>query len=149
MPKFTPEQNEQYYRVRLDPFKLRHSKGMEYRAICPLHGGSNPSQLWVNLAEGNFFCFSCQAKGGSAYTFEQELLKAQHPNGIAPSNDQIVASLEAVMGTPFVQRTYATPVSVDGKGWIVSRQETATCTRTRTVRKCSRCGASWTERATK
>jgi hypothetical protein len=110
VPKFTPEQNEQYYRVRLDSYKLRHSKGMEYRAICPLHGGSNPTQLWVNLAEGNFYCFSCQAKGGSAYTFEQELLKAQHPSQISPSHDEAQRSLEQVMGTPFVQRTYAQPI---------------------------------------
>ncbi len=118
MPKFTPEQNEQYYIARLDSFKLHHSKGMEYRSICPLHGGSNNSQLWVNLAEGNFYCFTCQAKGGGAYTFEQEFLKAQHPNGVAPSNDEVVASLEKIMGTPFVQRTHSMPVETGKtKGW--------------------------------
>jgi hypothetical protein len=63
MAKFTVEQNEQYYRVRLDPYKLRHSKGMEHRSICPLHGGSNPTQFWVDFAEGNFLLLLLWRKG--------------------------------------------------------------------------------------
>ena len=115
MPKLTAEQNEQYYRVRLDPYRLHHSKGMEYRALCPLHGGSNPSQLWVNLTEGNYFCFSCQAKGGSAYTFEQALLQSQ---GQTPNHDDVQRSLEAVLGMPLIERTYTAPLeSGRAKGW--------------------------------
>ena len=117
MSRFTSEQNEQYYRVRLDPFKLRHSKGMEHRAICPLHGGSNPTQLWVDLAEGNFFCFSCGAKGGSAYTFEQQFLRVERGTQQAPNHDEVMRSLEQVLGTPFVQRTYSETLNPAKKGW--------------------------------
>lgn len=117
MSKFTPEQNEQYYRVRLDPYKLRHSKNMEHRAVCPLHGGSNPTQLWVDLAEGNFFCFSCGTKGGSAYTFEQQFMRVQRGTAIAPNHDEVMRSLEQVLGTPFVQRTYPEALNPAKKGW--------------------------------
>jgi KaiC/GvpD/RAD55 family RecA-like ATPase len=112
----TAAQNEQYFRVRLDPFKLRHSKGMEHRAVCPLHGGSNPSQLWVDIAEGNWCCFSCGAKGGSAFAFEQAFLKAERHLSQAPPADDIVASLEAILETPFVQRVYPEDVTRSTKG---------------------------------
>jgi hypothetical protein len=118
MAKFTAEQNELYYRVRLDPFKLRHSKGMEHRAMCPLHGGSNPSQLWVDIAEGNYFCFSCGAKGGSAFTFEQAMMRMERGGIQAPSHDEVMRSLETLLGTPFVQRTYSEPlITGQKKGW--------------------------------
>lgn len=118
MASMTQEQTEQYYRIRLDPFKLRHTKGMEHRARCPLHGGSNATALWVNLAEGNFFCFSCNKKGGSAYTFEQEMLRAERGTVQAPAHEEVMRSMEQVLGTPFVQRTYAEPVeSGKTKGW--------------------------------
>jgi hypothetical protein len=115
MAKLTRQQTEQFYRVRLDSYKIRHSKGMEHRAICPLHGGSNPTQFWVDIAEGNYCCFSCGAKGGSAYAFEQALLKVE---GKSPSHDEVMSSLEQVLGTPFVERTY--PETLQGgakKGW--------------------------------
>jgi len=115
MAKFTTEQNEQYYRVRLDPFKLRHSKGLEHRSRCPIHDGSNPTQFWVDFAEGNWCCFSCGAKGPSAFMLELNLLTAEL--GRAPMNDETVASLEKVLGTPFVQRTYAEPLDKAKKGW--------------------------------
>ena len=115
MAKMTAEQSEQYYRVRLDPFKLRHDRGMGYRAICPLHGGSNPTQLWVDIAEGNYRCFSCGAKGGSAYTFEQAFLMAQ---GQKPNHDDVQRSLAEVLGTPFLERTYPELLQTGkGKGW--------------------------------
>jgi len=118
MSRFTAEQNEQYYRIRLDPFHLRHAKGMEHRAMCPLHGGSNPSQLWVDLAEGNYCCFSCGEKGGSIFAFEQALSRKERGTVQAPSHDEVMRNLEAVLGTPFVQRTYATPLTTgQKKGW--------------------------------
>lgn len=49
MSELTAQQREQYFRVRLDPYRLRHSKAMEHRSRCPLHDGSNPSQFWVDL----------------------------------------------------------------------------------------------------
>lgn len=118
MAQLTPEQIEQYYRIRLDPFKLRHAKGMEHRARCPLHGGSNPTALWVDLAEGNFFCFGCQQKGGSAYTFEQQMLRVESGSPQAPGHDEVMRSLEQVLGTPFVQRVH-TELIERGKtaGW--------------------------------
>jgi hypothetical protein len=118
----TSEQNEQYFRIRLDPFKLQHSKGMEHRAVCPLHGGSNPSQFWVDIAEGNWCCFSCGAKGGSAFAFEQAFLKAERHLQQAPPADEIVKSLEAVLGTPFVQRV--NPAWPTGKAFSGGRRIT-------------------------
>jgi KaiC/GvpD/RAD55 family RecA-like ATPase len=115
MSKFTVEQNEQYYRVRLDPFRLRHSKGMEHRSRCPVHGGSNATQFWVDFVEGNFCCFSCGAKGPSAYILEQQLLKSEL--GRPPLHDEVMSSLEAVLGTPFVQRTYPEPLEKSKRGW--------------------------------
>ena len=118
MSKFTPEQTEQYYRIRLDPYKLHHSKGTQYRATCPLHGGSNASALWVDTSEGNFFCFVCQKKGGSAYTFEMEFLRSQNPKGEAPNHDETMRSLEQVLGMPFAQRTIqAAPANPKKGGW--------------------------------
>lgn len=115
MPKFTEEQNEQYYRVRLDPFRLRHAKGMEHRSRCPVHGGNNPTQFWVDIAEGNWCCFSCGAKGPSAFMLELALLKAEL--GRPPLNDEVVRSLEQVLGAPFVQRVYTEPIDRGKKGW--------------------------------
>ena len=118
MPKLTSEQNEQYYRVRLDPYKLRHSKGMEHRARCPFHDSSNPTVLWVDLEEGNYCCFACGEKGGSAFAFEQSLLRKEKGTVQAPSHDDVMRSLEQVLGTPFVQRTYAEPLETgQKKGW--------------------------------
>ena len=115
MAKLIPEQTEQFYRVRLDPYKMRHDRGMGYRSICPLHGGSNPTQLWVDIAEGNYCCFSCGAKGGSPYAFEQAFLKAQ---GQTSNHDDVMRSLAEVLGTPFLARTYPEPLEPDKrKGW--------------------------------
>ena len=115
MAKMTAQQSEQYYRVRLDPYKVRHDRGMGYRAMCPMHGGRNPTQLWVDIAEGNYSCCSCGAKGGSAYTFEQAFLTAQ---GQAPNHDDVMRSLAEVLGTPFLERTYPEPLHPGkSKGW--------------------------------
>jgi hypothetical protein len=119
MAKLTVEQNEQYYRVRLDPYKLRHSKGMEHRSICPLHSGSNPTQFWIDFAEGNFCCFSCGEKGPSAYIFEQKMLA--QTTGRSPMHDEVMRSLEQVLGTPFVQRTYTEPLG-RGKNGLDRKQ---------------------------
>jgi KaiC/GvpD/RAD55 family RecA-like ATPase len=115
MPQLTPEQTEQYYRIRLDPYKIHPSKGMRYRAVCPLHGGSNASQLSVDLSEGWFICFSCQAKGKDPYTFEQ--LMQQRELGHVPQHDIIQRKLEQIIGMPFTQRVYSEPLKKDSKGW--------------------------------
>jgi KaiC/GvpD/RAD55 family RecA-like ATPase len=114
MPNLTPAQIEQYYRIRLDPYKLHPSKGMEYRAMCPLHGGSNASSFWVDLAEGNFFCFSCQEKGSSPYVFEQKMQALEL--GHVPEHDIIQRKLEQIVGMPFTQRIYTEPLVKDAKG---------------------------------
>lgn len=115
MPKFTPEQNENYYRVRLDPFRLRHAKGMEHRSRCPIHGGNNPNSFWADIAEGNWCCFSCGAKGPSAFMLELALLKNEL--GRPPLNDEVLRSMEQTLGTPFVQRVYTEPIDRGKKGW--------------------------------
>lgn len=115
MPSLTPAQTELYYRIRLDPYKLHPSQGMRYRAVCPLHGGSNSSQFSVDLAEGWFICFSCQIKGPSPYVFEQEMQKKEL--GHIPPHDDIQRKLEQIIGTPFTQRVYAEPLKKEAKGW--------------------------------
>ena len=65
--------------------------------MCPLHGGSNPSQLWVDLAEGNYCCFSCGEKGGSIFAFEQALSRRERGTVQAPSHDEVMRKLEAVL----------------------------------------------------
>lgn len=115
MAKLTVDQNEQFFRIRLDPYRLRHSKGTEHRSRCPIHGGNNPSSFWVDIAEGNWCCFSCGAKGPSAYALEQHLLKAEINR--PPLHDEVMKSIETVLGTPFVQRVYTEPIDRAKKGW--------------------------------
>ena len=112
--KLTPEQIEQYWNVRLDGYKLHHSKGFKYRAMCPLHGGTNATQLSMDFGEGNFFCFSCQAKGGSIYTFEQAMLAIELSR--SPMHDEVQASLEKILGSPIVKRTYQRPLNENQRG---------------------------------
>lgn len=115
MNKYTAEQNEQYYKVRLDSFKLHHSKGMQYRSICPLHaGGDNPEALLVNLDEGNFVCFTKGCKGGSIYTFEMMMLKIE---GKLHNVDQVNESLANILGTPFTKRFYGEQIPKEHKPW--------------------------------
>ena len=103
--------------MRLDPFKLHHCSGSGYRAICPIHGGSNASALWVDLEEGNFACFACGVKGGSPYTFEQKLLAVELNCG--PMHDEVQRALETIIGAPFVQRVHDEPIAraKAGNGW--------------------------------
>lgn len=115
MPQLTPAQIELYYRIRLDPYRLTPSQGMKYRAMCPLHGGNNPSQLSVDLAEGWFICFSCQEKGPSPYAFEQKMQALEH--GHVPQHDMIQSKLEQIIGMPFTQRVYNEPLKKEAKGW--------------------------------
>lgn len=117
--KFTQEEIEQYYRIRLDRAAFHHVKGNEYRAKCILHGGDNSSCLWVNVETGGFFCFSCQAKGGGIYSFEQEILRRESTSGQSPESGSITESIHQILGTPFVHRVYAEDVSVKpkGSGW--------------------------------
>lgn len=108
MNKYTAEQNEQYYKIRLDPYKLHHSKGMQFRAQCPIHGGDNPNALLVNLDDGNFKCFTKGCKGGSIYTFEMLLLQAE---GKMHNVDQVKEAIADILGTPLTERFYPEPVS--------------------------------------
>lgn len=117
MPKLTSEQIEQYYRIRLDSYKLHHTKGMEYRSRCPFHDSTNPTVLWVDLAEGNYACFGCGTKGGSPFAFEQAMLKQQSGSSQAPMHDEVKLSLEVTLGTPFVQRIHEEPLPGRKTGW--------------------------------
>lgn len=45
----------------------------QYKIICPFHGDKNPSML-INLDEGKFFCFGCEAHGDAF-----EFVKLYHP----------------------------------------------------------------------
>ena len=116
---FSQAEIEQYYRIRLDRDGLHHVKGSEYRSRCILHHGDNPSSLWVNLETGGFRCFSCGAKGGGIYSFEQEITRRESLSGQALASDGITESIHTVLGTPFAQRVYAEDVRVrpSGRGW--------------------------------
>ena len=114
MPQLTPEQTENYYRIRLDPYKLHPAQGMKYRSMCPFHGGSNSSSFSVDLSEGWFICFSCQEKGPSPYVFEQKMQAKEL--GHVPEHDIIQRKLEQIVGMPFTQRVYTEPLVKDAKG---------------------------------
>lgn len=114
--QFTQSEIEQYYRIRLDRAGFHHVKGNEWRSKCILHGGDNPSCLWVNVEAGAFFCFSCQKKGGGIYSFEQELLRNESASGQAPESGKVTESIHAVLGTPFVSRVYQEDILTKPKG---------------------------------
>ena len=119
LTNYSQSEIEQYYRIRLDRAGFRHIKGNEYRSKCILHGGDNPSCLWVTLDTGGFHCFSCHAKGGGIYSFEQELLRKESASGQAPESGRITESIHAVLGTPFTSRVYTEDISTKpkGSGW--------------------------------
>lgn len=117
--KFTEDQIEQYYKIRLDMFRLRHSKGMQYRSICPFHGGTNPSQMLVHLDEGHFVCFSCGIKGPGIYQFEMELQKLAL--GHVPEAGDVMRAIEQAIGTPLTHRVYTEPLNSNAKGWDRTR----------------------------
>jgi hypothetical protein len=85
--------------------------------MCPLHGGSNTTALWVDLTQGNFACFSCGVKGGSPYTFEQLMLTVEQNR--KPMHDEVQRALEVVVGTPFVHRIHDESIARanSNKGW--------------------------------
>jgi 5S rRNA maturation endonuclease (ribonuclease M5) len=66
-------ENRKYYESRVP--KLKKS-GSEYRAPCPLHGGTHPN-LAVNMETGLWKCHSKCNRGGNIYKFE-ELLTGDH-----------------------------------------------------------------------
>lgn len=111
----TPQQIEAYFLQRLDPYRIRHSRGMEYRARCPFHGGSNASALAVNLNDGLYFCFSCGAKGKGAGEFEMQLQNVE--TGSQPPFAEAMRAVEVVVGTPFEKRVYQEPVDTVKGGW--------------------------------
>src|SRR5882762_1110253 len=118
--RFTEAQTEHYYKIRLDPYKVHHSRGMEYRSCCPIHGGDNPNALLVHLDEGHFFCFTQGCKGKDILSFEMEMLRVE--NGHVPEINQVIASIEKILGEPLTQKVYPVDNKVfTGKGRDRSR----------------------------
>lgn len=118
--ELTPDNIEVYYLNRLDAYRIRHSRGAWYRAQCPIHGGTNPTALSVNLADGHFTCFSCGVKGKDPIAFEMELLRKER--GAVPGFDIIKAEIEKAIGQPVERRVY--PEAVEGakkSGWDRSK----------------------------
>lgn len=112
----TPEQIESYFLQRLDPYAIRHSKGTEYRSRCPFHGGNNGSALAVDLEDGKYFCFACNAKGKGPITFEQSMSEAE--GGVNLPFEMAHEKVEQIIGTPFVKRVYKEPLAQGKKkGW--------------------------------
>ena len=111
----TPSQIETYFLQRLDPYRIRHSKGTEYRSRCPFHGGSNGSALAIDLEDGLYYCFACAAKGKGAITFEQHMNKAE--GGIVLPFEDAKRAVELVIGTPFEKRFHVEPVAGKKGGW--------------------------------
>ena len=114
-----PTQIESYYLTRLDPYRLRHSKGMEYRSRCPFHAGDNVTALLTHLDEGHFRCFACGVKGGSVFAFEMEMQRLEL--GFVPEVSIVNAAVEKVVGTPIVERYYPEPVREVKGGWDRSK----------------------------
>jgi hypothetical protein len=104
--EFPQEEVEQYYKSRLDRWDFHHVKGNEFRAMCLLHGGDNPSSLWINIETGGFCCFACGVKGGGIYAFEQEVLRRESTSGQAPESGRVTESIRQVLGIPFSERVY-------------------------------------------
>jgi hypothetical protein len=104
----TLEQNEAYFLQRLDPYRIRHSKGNEYRSRCPMHGGNNQSAMAIDMEDGLYYCFSCQAKGKGPIQFEQHLSKAE--GGIILPFVEAKMAVEGFIGTPFQKRVYLEPL---------------------------------------
>lgn len=121
--KLTEEQVFHYYQTRLDAYRLRHSKGMEYRSRCPFHDGGNPSILLTHLDQGYFVCFGCEAKGKDVLAFEQ--LMQRKETGSVPQYDLVVRSIEQVLGEPLQKRVYPEVVThhTPGMGWDRSRAQ--------------------------
>ncbi|MDQ8039123.1 MAG: CHC2 zinc finger domain-containing protein [Rickettsiella sp.] len=67
-PNMLPSPRE-YYAGVLKKFRPRNNQAT---ALCPFHSDKNPS-FSVNLKHGMFFCFSCEASGGSALKFHMRL----------------------------------------------------------------------------
>ena len=59
-----------------DDTPLTKSRGdQNYRGCCPIHGGTNDTQLLVNERQNDFYCFSCGCSGGPIeYVMEKERL---------------------------------------------------------------------------
>ncbi|GAA3758491.1 AAA family ATPase [Terriglobus aquaticus] len=111
----TPQQIEVYFLQRLDPYRIRHSRGNEYRSRCPFHGGSNVTALAVNLEDGLYFCHACGAKGKGIGEFEMHLQKAE--SGSMPPIADALRAAEQVVGTPFERRVHQEPVIGKRSGW--------------------------------
>jgi KaiC/GvpD/RAD55 family RecA-like ATPase len=107
--------NELYFLQRLDPFRIRHSRGNEYRSRCPFHGGNNQTALSVNFENGKFFCFACQAKGSGIAVFEQAMSKVETGSTLPFVNAQEAVS--KILGTPFEKRIHVDPVIGKKSGW--------------------------------
>lgn len=109
----TLEQNEAYFLQRLDPYRIRHSKGNEYRSRCPMHGGNNQSAMAIDMEDGLYYCFSCREKGKGPIQFEQHLSKAE--GGVMLPFDEARRAVENFIGTPFQKRIYVESVGVAKK----------------------------------
>lgn len=67
----------------------------EFSIICPFHEDINPS-MRINLSDGSFFCFGCEAKG-NAYNFVQKV----HPE----LNDlQALVVLEKILNSNDIKK---------------------------------------------
>jgi KaiC/GvpD/RAD55 family RecA-like ATPase len=111
----TSEHTEAYFLQRLDPYRIRHSKGTEYRSRCPFHGGNNGSALAIDLEDGLYMCFACNAKGKGAITFEQHMSKVE--GGIVLPFEKAQMRVEELIGTPFTKRVHHEPVQGKKSGW--------------------------------
>lgn len=54
----------------LDCFKTK-SRGWAEAGLCPFHNDNNAGSFRVNLQNGAYKCFSCEAKGGDIIAFTQ------------------------------------------------------------------------------
>lgn len=55
----------------LDCLKSK-SRGWAECGLCPFHDDKSAGSFWINLQNGAYKCFSCDAKGGDIISFTME-----------------------------------------------------------------------------
>lgn len=92
------------------PHTVSHAPGgawEEWRMCCPIHGGNNPTSFKINLLNGLYHCFACQAGG--------RLSEYQHiPFSLVATAPDVTKLVHSTSGS-FAQRICTLPNDIDLK----------------------------------
>lgn len=123
-PIFTPAQIEQIYTVLLDPYKLRHSKGNQYRCICPSCGTSNNTKFLVDFSDGHYHCFACRTGGRKSKPYFLVQMVLEQQLGRSPMHDEVQTRIEQILGEPIIKRVHQRAASeVKNGGYDLSQAQ--------------------------